>query len=127
MRWHILIGGAAIAFGTLTILSGGAVLWGPEAVREGAGDIVLPVLWFNALSGPAYVAAGVGMVFRRAWAVTLSRVIAVAIAIVLGVFVALILAGSAWEARTLVAMLVRLAFWIVAARIASIARNEIAG
>ncbi len=118
MRLHSLIGGAAIAFGAVTVLSGGAVLLGPQSVQDAAGDIVRPVVWFNALSGLAYVVAGAGIIRRRAWAGPLSRAIAVAIALMLGILVAMILAGSAWEPRTLLAMLVRLAFWIIAALVA---------
>ncbi|PRY21857.1 hypothetical protein CLV78_108129 [Aliiruegeria haliotis] len=116
MRWHILIGVAAMAFGALTFLSGGTVLWGPQSVRAAAGDIVLPVVWFNALSGLAYMVAGAGIALRRRWASALATMVAVAIALMLGVLVAMIIAGVAWEMRTLIAMSVRLGFWLAVVR-----------
>ncbi|MDV7143022.1 hypothetical protein R3X27_10020 [Tropicimonas sp. TH_r6] len=116
MRKHIVIGAAAIVFGALTVLSGGTVLFGPQAAREIAGDIVYPVLWFNVLSGVAYVVAGGGILLRRAWARPLSWAIAVAIAAMIVVLVGLILTGAPFEPRTLVAMGIRLVFWIAVAR-----------
>ena len=70
------------------------------------------VLWFNTVAGLAYVAAGVGLWLRRAWAVRLSAVLAAVSVLVfaaLGVHIAL---GGAYEARTVAAMALRCTFWI---------------
>ncbi len=124
MRLHIPIGGLAVVFGAVTVLSGASVLWGPPELRAAAGDIVYPILWFNLLSGPAYMVAGAGIVLRRSWARALSRLIAAVIAAMLAVLVGLILAGNPWEPRTLAAMTVRLAFWLGAARVAATSQSD---
>ena len=46
----------AIAFGLLTLVSGGRALFGGADM----GAVVPFVLWFNFLAGFAYVAAGLG-------------------------------------------------------------------
>jgi hypothetical protein len=45
----------AIQFGLMTIKEGGAVLLGNEAAVAAAGNYVPFVLWFNFLSGFAYI------------------------------------------------------------------------
>ena len=60
----ILISVIAIAFGLLTIRSGGNVLFGGAVAQEAAGNYVPFVLWFNFLAGFAYVMGGVG-IWRR--------------------------------------------------------------
>jgi hypothetical protein len=102
----------AVLFGAATIVSGARVLFGSDAVRQAAGAYVPWVLWFNTVAGLAYVAAGVGLWLRRAWAVRLSVVLAVASVLVfaaLGVHAAL---GGAYEVRTVAAMALRCTFWI---------------
>lgn len=112
MRRETILGTAAILFGLLTLRAGGSVLFGPPDVRAAAGDIVPLVLWFNTASGVFYVAAGAGILLRKAWGLTLARIIAAAIGAVLTILVVLILAGTPWEMRTLAAMIVRAAFWV---------------
>ena len=116
----------AVLFGAATIFSGARVLFGSDAARQGAGAFVPWVLWFNTVAGLAYVAAGVGLWLRRAWAVRLSAVLAAVSVLVfaaLGVHIAL---GGAYEARTVAAMALRCTFWIglawFAARAARAAR-----
>lgn len=101
----------AVAFGALTILSGGTVLVGGDAVQEAAGRVVPFVLWFNFLSGFVYVAAGIGIALRRPWAAGLAIVLAIAIALVLAAFGLHALRGGAFEARTAIAMALRLTVW----------------
>lgn len=103
---------AAVLFGAATIISGARVLFGSDAVQQAAGNVVPWVLWFNTVAGLAYIAAGVGLWLRHAWAVRLSAALAAASVLVfaaLGVHIAL---GGAYEARTLVAMALRCTFWI---------------
>ena len=66
-----ITGGVAIAFGLLTVVSGGTTLLG--ALEMGA--VVLFVLWFNTLAGLAYVVAGLGLWQGRRWAYPLSLAI----------------------------------------------------
>jgi hypothetical protein len=102
----------AVLFGAATIVSGARVLFGGDAARQAAGAYVPWVLWFNTVAGLAYVAAGVGLWLRRAWAVRLSAVLAAVSVLVfaaLGVHIAL---GGAYEARTVAAMALRCTFWI---------------
>ena len=114
-RWIAVLALVAIVFGVATIISGGRTLFGSLEARAAAGDIVSFVLWFNFAAGFAYVIAGIGIFLSRRWAAYLSAAIAVA---TLAVFIALgihILAGLPFEARTVGAMIVRSAVWIVIA------------
>lgn len=67
-RAPLIAGTLAVAFGALSVLAGGTVLFGPQSVQAAAGNLVLPVLWFNVLSGPVYVLAGWAVLSRRSWA-----------------------------------------------------------
>jgi len=99
----------AVLFGIATIASGGNVLFGGGA--PGAGNYVPFIVWFNFLAGFLYVAAGLGLWLRSAWAPWLALGLAVATA---GAFAALGLhigAGGAYEARTVIAMTLRLGVW----------------
>lgn len=107
----------AILFGLLTIKEGGAVLLGDEAAVAAAGDYVPFVLWFNFLSGFAYIAAGVGLWLQKRWAVWLAVAIAAGIALTFGAFGMHINSGGAYEQRTVVAMSVRTTVWFVIAGI----------
>jgi hypothetical protein len=110
--------GVAVLFGILTIVSGGRVLFGGAAAQAAAGDAVRFVLWFNFLSGFAYVLAGVGIAMGRRWAVRLSIVLAVAIAAVFALFGLHVYQGAAFEMRTVGAMSLRLIVWIAIAAVA---------
>lgn len=116
------IAGIALAFGLLTIVSGGQVLFGSEAAREAAGHYLPFVVWFNFLAGFAYVAAALGLATRQAWAAHLALVIAVATALVFFYFGLFILTGAQFEMRTVGAMSLRTALW---AGIAWFARRRI--
>lgn len=101
----------ALAFGFLTIYSGGQVIFGPPAAREAAGDYLPFVVWFNFVAGFAYVAAAVGLLTARAWAPRLALIIAVATALVFAAFGALALTGTPFEMRTVAAMALRTVVW----------------
>lgn len=109
-----MLGGAAIVFGALTIWSGGMVLFGPEAARAAAGRIVPFVLWFNFLSGAAYIAAGAGIILERRFGYALAFALALSLAVILAAFLAAVAYGHEWETRTLWALIVRLGFWVFA-------------
>ncbi len=108
----------AVLFGLMTIKEGGAVLLGNEAAVTAAGNYVPFVLWFNFLSGFAYVAAGVGLWLQQRWAVWLALAIAVAILLTFSAFGLHINSGGAYEQRTVVAMGMRTVVWLVIAGVA---------
>lgn len=112
-RW--LLGLVAVGFGAATVLEGGHVLFGGAAARAAAGQVVPFVLVFNFSAGFVYVATGLAALRGRRWAVWLARALAVA---TLGVFAAFglhVLLGGAFERRTVLAMTLRSAFWLVQA------------
>lgn len=108
----------AVLFGLLTIQEGGAVLFWSEAARRAAGQYVPFVVWFNFLAGFAYVAAGSGLWFRRRWAAGLAFAIAAATLAVFVAFGVHVASGGGYELRTVIAMSLRSAVWIVIATIA---------
>ncbi len=108
----------AIAFGALTIKSGGAVLFYDDEARAAAGNYVPFVLWFNFIAGFAYILAGVGLFMRKRVAATLAIVIAGTTLAVFAGFGAHVLSGGAFEMRTVVAMSVRSLVWLTIALLA---------
>ena len=117
-RWAAVLALVAIAFGAVTIVVGGKTLFGDVEVRSAAGNIVPFVLWFNFVAGFAYVIAGVGLLLWKHWAAPLSAAIAVA---TIAVFIALVIhifIGLAFEVRTVGAMIIRSAVWVMIAVLA---------
>jgi len=104
--------GIALVFGALTIVSGGQVLFGDSAAQAAAGNAVPFVLWFNFLSGFAYMLAGVGIALREPWSGSLAWALAVAIVAVFALFGWYVLQGGPYEMRTVGAMVLRAAVWI---------------
>lgn len=111
-RWDITVAAAVgVLFGLLTVVSGGRALFGGLEARAAVGDAVPFVLWFNFMAGFAYVAAGVGLFLRRAWAVRLSIAILAATVLVMIAFGVHLLLGGAYEMRTVWAMSIRTIVW----------------
>lgn len=110
----------ALAFGVLTVIAGGAALFGGDKTGQLVGNAVPFVLWFNFLAGFAYIAAGGGLWLGRRWAVWLSLTILTGTVIVALFFGFHILRGGAFEIRTVGALFFRAGVWaaitIVAAR-----------
>jgi len=104
----------SLLFGLLTVFSGAMALSGNKEV----GNAVPFVLWFNFLAGFAYVAASYGLAKKNIWARKLSIAIAVATALVFAAFGFHVLQGGAYEMRTVGAMAVRTAVWVVISAIA---------
>ena len=102
-----IAGGVAIAFGVLTIFSGGRTLLGSADM----GAVVPFVLWFNTLAGLAYVVAGLGLWQGRRWAWPLSLAIFAATLLVFAAFGLHVAQGGAFEMRTVYAMALRSAVW----------------
>ena len=101
----------ALVFGALTLLSGSRALFGYSSV----GDAVPLVLWFNFLSGFAYMAIGLGIALRRACANWAAAALTIAILIVFALLGWHILRGGAYEMRTVGAMVLRAGVWIAIA------------
>lgn len=114
-RWLRVAAVIGTLFGLMTIREGGAVLFFDGTAREAAGDYVPFVLWFNFLAGFVYVIAALGLWFRRIWAARVALGIAVATLLVFAAFALHALSGGAYEARTVVAMTIRSAVWLVIA------------
>ena len=123
--WIRAISFVAISFGLLTIRAGDTVLFGSAAARSAAGHYVPFVLWFNFLAGFAYVIAGVGLWLERRWAAWLAVVVAAATALVFAAFGVHVLAGGAYELRTVVAMSLRTLVWTAIAVVALLARRRL--
>ncbi len=102
----------AIAFGLLTIKSGGEVLFVDGAGREAAGNFVAYVLWFNFIMGFVYIIAGIGLWLQKRWSVSLSILIAVATLCVFAIFGLDIFKNGLYEQRTVGAMVLRSLVWI---------------
>lgn len=116
-----VLGVVALLFGLLTLKSGMSVLLDLGSARAMHPHYVPFVLWFNALSGVVYVAAGIGLWLRRGWSAHLAFALVaglVAISVGLGVHV---LSGGAYDRSTLVAMGVRLFVWTAIAAFAWVA------
>lgn len=125
-RFAVLITGLfAILFGSMTILSGGYVLFGGEEARSAAGAVVDYVLWFNFLAGFAYVLVGIGLLLRWRWTYPLALAVLTGTLAVFLAFLLHVLTGGAYELRTLAALIFRTAVlgWIaVVARSAALVR-----
>lgn len=111
MKLHQIAGGTAVAFGLLTLVSGGRALFDTADM----GAVVPFVLWFNFLAGFAYVAGGLLLWrgHRLAWPVALA--ILIATAAVFAAFGLRVATGGAYEMRTVGAMTLRCGFWAVMA------------
>ncbi len=110
LHWLAIV---AIAFGALTLFSGGRALFGTPEARASVGNAVPFVLWFNFCAGFVYILAGLGLLRRRPWAVYASIFLASSTALIAAAFGAYVLGGGAFELRTVGAMAIRLLFWIV--------------
>ena len=109
---------AAAAFGAVTLQAGGSVLFGPESARQAAGDYVPFVVGFNFLAGFVYLAGAAGLFLRARWGLWLALGLAGATLAVYAAFGVHVLAGGAYEWRTVVAMGVRIGFWLAVAGVA---------
>lgn len=114
MKTRQWAGGAAVAFGLLTLVSGGRALMGVQDM----GAVVPFVLWFNFLAGFAYILGGVLLWRGHRLALPVALAILAATAFVFAAFGWRVAGGGAYEMRTVGAMILRTAFWAVMALIA---------
>jgi len=111
---RIVIGIVAVAFGLLTIKSGGAVLFWSEEARIAAGDYVPFVLWFNFISGFFYIIAGVAFWLNKSWSLWLAAAILVGInSVFMALGLSILIVDVPYESRTIGAMVVRTTVWSV--------------
>ena len=115
LNWLAIV---AIAFGVLTVFSGGRALFGGMEARAELGNVVPFVLWFNFIAGFVYVLAGVALLRTKRWAAAVALLLAVATVLVFLAFAVHIVAGGAFEARTVGALSLRSLFWIAVALVA---------
>ena len=120
MKTHRVAGVAAIAFGSLTLISGGSALFG--AVDMGA--VVPFVLRFNFIAGFAYVIGGLLLMIGHRLAMPVALIILIATAAVFAAFGWRVLAGDAFEMRTVGAMTLRTLFWAAMVWVAMKARGR---
>lgn len=113
--WALVAAIVAIVFGVLTVISGGIALFGGAGARTAVGDAVPFVLWFNFLSGFAYVLAGVGLFLWVRWGAQLSALLAIVILLVFAALGWHIASGGVFEMRTVGAMFLRSGIWIAIA------------
>jgi hypothetical protein len=123
MTGRKIAGGAAVAFGVLTVVSGGTALL--EAIDMGA--VVPFVLWFNFLAGFAYVAGGILLWRGHRLALPVALAILVGTLAIFAAFGLRALAGGAYEMRTVGAMTLRALFWAGMALVAWRGRGGTAG
>lgn len=102
----------AVAFGVLTVFSGGSVLFGPDDAQRAAGAYVGFVVWFNFIAGFVYVAAGLGLWARQRWAAALTFLLALATLLVFAALGVHIAGGGAYEMRTVGALIFRALVWL---------------
>lgn len=105
----------ALAFGLLTIKSGGSVLFIDGEARIAAGNYVPFVLWFNFIAGFVYVLTAFALWLMHPWAVWLSLMLAISTLSVFAIFGIHVLNGGAYETRTIIAMSLRSGVWTVIA------------
>lgn len=125
--WTLIAAAVALVFGTVTILRGGSVLLDLGGARQAVGHIVPIVLPLVFLTGFLYVAGGIGLLRRAAWA---PKVFLVALVLLVVAGIGLIMhvqQGLPHETRTTVAVPVRTlvtALLYMAARAARRARKD---
>lgn len=113
-KWQYLIAAFLVFFGIVTLKEGGSVLFFDSVAKAEAGNYVPFVLWFNFFAGFVYIVTGAAIAKGSFWALRLSLAIAglsLLVLIALGVH---IFGGGLYEKRTLIAMTLRTAIWVLA-------------
>lgn len=128
-RWLRPMAAVAVVFGVMTVISGGAALFGGAEAASAVGNAVPFVLWFNFLAGFAYVLTGWGLWQRARWSPPAAAVLAVSTSLVAVAFGLHVVGGAAFEMRTVGALALRLGFWVLVAwvAVASIRAPAVAG
>lgn len=108
--WPIIF--IAIAFGILTIKSGGSVIFFDGPARLAAGNYVNFIVWFNFIAGFLYVVAGIGFLLNKPWTAKLALLIAFTTLLFFAAFGIHILMDGRYEIRTVIAMSIRSTIWL---------------
>lgn len=114
-RWVRPLAIAAAVFGVATIFSGGMALFGGAAAKAAVGDAVPLVLWFNFLAGFFYVIGAFALWKSACWAQKIAWLIALCTVLVFAILIAMVVAGTPFEWRTVGAMTLRSGFWLAIA------------
>lgn len=105
--WALIAAVVALIFGTITVLRGGSVLLDLGGAREAVGHIVPIVLPLVFLTGFLYIAGGIGLLQRAAWAPK-AFLAALVLLVVAGIGLIMhVQQGLPYETRTTVAVPVR--------------------
>lgn len=120
------LGGLAILFGIVTLISGGNALFVLHGAADPKAHVVPFVLYFNFAAGFVYIVAGAGLVLQRSWAPLFAAAIAASTVIVLAALGIWITVGNAYEARTIAAMSLRTVFWLGVTAVSIIERRSLA-
>lgn len=107
-----IIGILAIVFGTVTIFSGSAILFGNQQAQEAAGNYVPFVLWFNFIAGFFYIIAGIAILRLQSWAKNLAALIAISTLLIFAAFGIHIFTGGNFEVKTIAALVLRSSVWL---------------
>jgi len=113
--WVWLTALVAIAFGILTIKSGGSVLFLNGEAKLAAGHYVDFVLWFNFVAGFFYIITSIAIWLEKSWSLAVAMSIAALTLLAFGGFGLHILYDGEYEQRTVVAMSLRTFVWIAIA------------
>lgn len=116
--WIALVSLFGILFGVLTLKEGGSVLFIDGEARRAAGEYVPFVLWFNFITGFAYILAAVGLWLQRRWSIWLAFLVAGATLVVFAAFGVHVYLEGAFESRTVIAMTLRTLIWLTIAVVA---------
>ncbi len=108
----------AIVFGSLSIKSGGLVLFTTGEFHQQQGNFVPFVVWANFLGGFAYIVAAIGLFRLKRWAGYLAYLIISMTVVVYAAFAVHIMGGGLYEVQTVVAMAIRTALWFAIALLA---------
>jgi len=119
-------------FGIMTVISGSVVLFPNDIIQKLAGNYVEFVVWFNLLSGFVYILTGFGLWKGKKWAVSVSVLLTISIAIILIIFSFHVVQDGAFEVRTFYALTFRMVLWLAVSIISykavikgTLAKNEV--
>ena len=111
-KWATPLAVIAGLFGLMTLIAGGQVLFVDGGWRVAMGDYVPFVVWFNFLTGFAYLAGTIGLVLWKPWLAPLALAVFILTLLVFAAFGIHILAGGTYEMRTVAAMSARSLVWL---------------
>ncbi len=103
----------AFIFGLMTIKSGGAVLFFDGEARQAAGHYIPFIVWFNFIAGFIYIITAIFLWLKKPVATSLALFITITTLSVFTLFGLHIIDGGEYEMRTIIAMSLRSAIWVI--------------